>query len=76
MAPHSGTLAWKIPWAEEPGMLSTFAYTFGHLSVFSGEMSIQLLSIKKKKSDGLFAFLVLTVRICLYVLDTRRISDI
>ena len=48
MAPHSGTLAWKIPWAEEPGMLSTFAYTFGHLSVFSGEMSIQLLSIKKK----------------------------
>ena len=51
MAPHSGTLAWKIPWAEEPGMLSTFAYTFGHLSVFSGEMSIQLLSIKKKKNQ-------------------------
>ena len=21
MAPHSGTLAWKIPWAEEPGRL-------------------------------------------------------
>ena len=23
MAPHSSTLAWKIPWAEEPGMLLT-----------------------------------------------------
>ena len=21
MAPHSSTLAWKIPWAEEPGKL-------------------------------------------------------
>ena len=21
MAPHSGTLAWKIPWTEEPGRL-------------------------------------------------------
>ena len=21
MAPHSGTLAWKIPWMEEPGRL-------------------------------------------------------
>ena len=21
MAPHSNTLAWKIPWAEEPGEL-------------------------------------------------------
>ena len=20
MAPHSGTLAWKIPWTEEPGL--------------------------------------------------------
>ena len=23
MATHSSTLAWKIPWAEEPGMLLT-----------------------------------------------------
>ena len=23
MAPHSGTLAWKIPWMEEPGELQT-----------------------------------------------------
>ena len=23
MAPHSSTLAWKIPWAEEPGWLQS-----------------------------------------------------
>ena len=23
MAPHSSTLAWKIPWAEEPGGLQS-----------------------------------------------------
>ena len=23
MAPHSGTLAWKIPWTEEPGGLQS-----------------------------------------------------
>ena len=25
MAPHSSTLAWRIPWAEEPGMLQSMA---------------------------------------------------
>ena len=35
MAPHSSTLAWKIPWMEEPGrlwsmgsLLSDFTFTF------------------------------------------------
>ena len=23
MAPHSGTLAWKVPWMEEPGGLQS-----------------------------------------------------
>ena len=23
VSPHSSTLAWKIPWTEEPGMLQT-----------------------------------------------------
>ena len=31
MAPHSSTLAWKIPWAEEPGRLqSTGSRRVGH----------------------------------------------
>ena len=25
MAPHSSTLAWKIPWTEEPGRLKSMA---------------------------------------------------
>ena len=31
MAPHSSTLAWKIPWTEEPGGLqSTGSQRVGH----------------------------------------------
>ena len=26
MAPHSSTLAWKIPWTEEPGRLSSMGW--------------------------------------------------
>ena len=32
MAPHSSTLAWKVPWTEEPGRLqSTGSVRVGHL---------------------------------------------
>ena len=27
MAPHSSTLAWKIPWAEEPGGLQSMGFS-------------------------------------------------
>ena len=27
MAPHSSTLAWKIPWMEEPGGLQSMGFT-------------------------------------------------
>ena len=27
MAPHSGSLAWKIPWMEEPGRLLSMGLT-------------------------------------------------
>ena len=29
MAPHSSTLAWKIPWVEEPGGLQSMGVTEG-----------------------------------------------
>ena len=33
MAPHSSTLAWKIPWMEEPGRLQSMgSHTVGHNS--------------------------------------------
>ena len=42
MATHSSTLAWKIPWAEEPGRLQTrlsdFTFTF-HLHALEKEMA-------------------------------------
>ena len=50
MAPHSSTLAWKIPWAEEPGgltsmgsaksrtRLSHFTFTF-HFHALEKEMA-------------------------------------
>ena len=50
MAPHSSTLAWKIPWMEEPGRLQVngvaksrtrlndFAFTF-HFHVLQKEMA-------------------------------------
>ena len=35
MAPHSSTLAWKIPWMEEPGRLQSMgSRTVGQLSNF------------------------------------------
>ena len=49
MAPHSSTLAWKTPWAEEPGRLqsmgslgqarpSNFTFTF-HFHALEKEMA-------------------------------------
>ena len=44
MAPHSSTLAWKIPWMEEPGRLqsmgsrSDFTFTF-HFQALEKEMA-------------------------------------
>ena len=49
MAPHSNTLAWKIPWTEEPGalpsmgslsrtQLSNFTFTF-HFHALEKEMA-------------------------------------
>ena len=36
MAPHSSTLAWKIPWTEEPGRLQSMgSLRVGHYSVTS-----------------------------------------
>ena len=45
MAPHPSTLAWKIPWTEEPGglqskgsQLSDFTFTF-HFHALEKEMA-------------------------------------
>ena len=33
MAPHSSTLAWKIPWTEEPGRLHSMGSRLSDLTV-------------------------------------------
>ena len=38
MAPHSSTLAWKIPWTEEPGRLQSITFTF-HFHALEKEMA-------------------------------------
>ena len=55
MAPHSSTLAWKIPWVEEPGKaavhgvvtsrtrLSNFTFTF-HFHALEKEMATSVLA--------------------------------
>ena len=35
MAPHSSTLAWKIPWMEEPGRLQAMESSWTRLSDFT-----------------------------------------
>ena len=56
MAPHSSTLAWKIPWTEEPGRLqsmgsltvrqrlSDFSFTF-HFPALEKEMATHSSSL-------------------------------
>ena len=64
MAPHSSTLAWKIPWAEEPGRLqsmgslrvgrtrlSDFTFTF-HYHALEKEMATHSCSCLENPRDG------------------------
>ena len=63
MAPHSSTLAWKIPWAEEPGglqpigslrsrtRLSDFTFTF-HFYALEKEMATHSCSCLENPRDG------------------------
>ena len=49
MAPHSSTLAWKIPWTEEPGRLqSLVSLRVGD----NGETSFSLFTFMHGESQG------------------------
>ena len=44
MAPHSSTLAWKIPWMEEPGRLQSMrSLLVGHDRVTSLSLSLSCI---------------------------------
>ena len=47
MAPHSSTLAWRIPWTEEPGRLQSMgSLRVGRLSDFT--FTIHFHALKKE----------------------------
>ena len=66
MAPHSSTLAWKIPWTEEPGRLQTmglqsrkrlseFTFTFHFLALekeMAGHSSVLAWRIPETGEPG------------------------
>ena len=63
MAPHSSTLAWKIPWMEEPGglpvhgvakswsQLSDFTFTF-HFHALEKEMATPVFLPGESQGQG------------------------
>ena len=46
MAPHSSTLAWKIPWMEEPGMLASNLHWSPILCFSRAAKTIRAKSVK------------------------------
>ena len=59
MAPHSRTLAWKIPWTEEPGKLQSM----GHKeSDMTEQLTLTLTNI--------YIYIYIYIYICMYVLNS------
>ena len=65
MAPHSSTLAWKIPWTEEPGKLqskgsrsqtglSEFTFTF-HFHAFKYYLLYSITSYNVSTKRNIYA---------------------
>ena len=48
MAPHSSTLAWKIPWMEEPGRLQSMGSTEGRTQLSDFTSSFQFHALEKE----------------------------
>ena len=49
MAPHSSTLAWKIPWTEEPGRLQSMGLTrVGHDFSFTFTFTFHFHTLEKE----------------------------
>ena len=59
MAPHSSTLAWKIPWMEEPGGLQGVAKSRTRLSNFTFPFHCHALEKEMATHSSVFAWDVL-----------------
>ena len=48
MAPHSGTLAWKIPWMEEPGRLQSKGVTESQIGLSDFTFTFHFQALEKE----------------------------
>ena len=48
MAPHSSTLAWKIPWTEEPGRLQSMGVTEGQTRLSNFNLTFHFHALEKE----------------------------
>ena len=48
MAPHSGTLAWKIPWTEEPGGLQSMGSLKSRIQLSNFPFTIHFHALEKE----------------------------
>ena len=48
MAPHSSTLAWKIPWMEEPGRLQSMGVTEGRTRLSDFPFTFHFPALEKE----------------------------
>ena len=48
MAPHSSTLAWKIPWTEEPGRLQVHGVTEGWTPLSDFTLTFHFYALEKE----------------------------
>ena len=56
MAPHSSTLAWKIPWTDEPGRLLSMGSLSRRLSDFTFTFSFHTLEKEMATHSGVLAW--------------------
>ena len=56
MAPHSRTLAWKIPWMEEPGRLQSMGKSRARLSDFTFTFHFHALEKEMASHSGVLAW--------------------
>ena len=56
MAPHSSTLAWKIPWMKEPGRLQSMGKSWARLSDFTFTFHFHALEKEMASHSGVLAW--------------------
>ena len=56
MAPHSSTLAWKIPWTKEPGRLQSMGSLRAQLSNFTFTFHFHALEKKMATHSSVLAW--------------------